>query len=594
MRNFFIGIIEDNAIGFTYKQILNGFLSDYYGFPATTNFNPIYTNEPLIWNIFYFLNNFLDATIVYSLMVILSFLLLFIAGYKLFKFFSDDKVIAASLSLILTFSPYMYYQTQSHLNLSQVWILVLYILSIIKAKRLREFILTGVILSILLLVSTYLGYFALLFTGIYTITKLFVVKGLNLKRLTINMASLFFVFTIISFVTLLPFLTNNLGLFNKGSNVNESMAIPARTYEEFFYFTSRPWYYLLPSIENPWFGGLAQKAISSLQNDWGYWLTTNHFPREHTASYLGYLNLIFALLGVYYLYIKLRELGLLNSNKIPKLIKPTEENFLSNKAINTYTNILILGITGIVLFILTMPPYLTLDLNRIYTPSHMLFGVFPTFRVLARIGILILLIELMFTGLGYLLLLKALKNFRLKYLALIPIIVISLMEFYVPIKLTDVSSAPRVYQYLNQEIDGKTPIVVYPYSKANDTLFWMREHKKPLINPSGYTRLADNFESAKFTSELKTCNGLINARNLGAEYFLLFSNMVEPNDLAFFSDNPLLTLTAEFEEQGAKQNSNKFITIYNKVDSADFSAKIYRLNEVSPTLLSNCQLKEGD
>ena len=192
-----------------------------------------------------------------------------------------------------------------------------------------------------------------------------------------------------------------------------------------------------------------------------------------------------------------------------------------------------LGLTAIFLAVLTMPPIFFVAGKAIYTPSYILFRLFPMFRVLSRLGIVVLLIELVFTSLGYLRVYEALKRYRFMIVFLA---MISLAEFYIPVRFTNLSAPPQAYEYLKTSGIESAPIVVYPYSKTTEALYWVYYHNFPLVNSRGF----ENSEA--LTKSLATCEGVRAAAELGARYLVSFQTTEDTN-----VDTKNLTKITEFD-----------------------------------------------
>ncbi|PIR43015.1 hypothetical protein COV24_05175 [candidate division WWE3 bacterium CG10_big_fil_rev_8_21_14_0_10_32_10] len=636
LEKYVVGVFEDNTsllvFPYLYKYLGNDFVK-YIGYPFGENFSP-FSNEPFYWLINFYLGRYVNNIMLYNFLIILTFLLTFFVSLIFFKFLINNLKISLVLSVVFALSPYLLYQSRSHLSLFSIWIFIVYVLFLIKAERKKQFVYTGLIFSIMVGLSNYLAYFAFLFTSLHFFAKALIRKIFRLKYFSKKLFLNYFILAITalfaSLIILYPFIRNNFSIPkskepvftqidgepieivggswklepNKeiiNSDKNSPLDSYNRSMEDFFYFTSRPWYYFLPSPENPWFGRLTTKVIDWLQNDWGYWLTSNYFPSEHTASYLGIINFIFAVLGVIYIIKKVKS-GKVESQKLmgsdkthaKRSFQPrqgyggqvvsTLRMMLSSRLnlsiihypVSTnkkYLTILTLGLVGILLSILTLPPYFTISLHKIYMPSYLLWKIFPMFRVLARLGILILLIELVYTGYGYVFFLnflkKRIKKLKIKnsstsfykflsllvhnwpftsFFLLAPFFVLSLMEFYVPVKITDVSSTPKVFTYIRNNTPIDSAIAVYPYSKTNESVFWMREYMRRLVNPRDFARSDYGFSSKDFTFNLNTCKGLIEARNLGTNYVIYFNTIDNDKSLNFFANVSILDKMVDYKD----------------------------------------------
>lgn len=567
--NYLYGILEDNA-----GLLVGKFWSFLDAFGVGRD---VLSSQPLTIDVFVLLTRFFDAVFLINVFVVLMLLLNVYFFYRLLRVFVEDKVFSVFLALLFGIAPYTIYHSQNHITLVVVWVLIFGIERILKSVTFKDYFLLGLYLAFATLMSNYYGYFLLIFLPIFMVVRYVLFKW---TKNEINFKNEFFGFLIsvitcvfVSGIVLIPYVRSNflsLGerveigvmsevvggeeveivgdswklspeLVDENNNpisteiVAKNTTDTRRTLEEFFYFTLRPWYLFLPAPDNPFFGNLTNEAISFLQNDWGYWLTTNYFPREHVAGYLGWVNFVIGLFGIYYVYIK----------------------FKKDKSDKKYLNAIILGITAIFLIIITLPPYITISLQKIYTPSYILYLIFPMFRSLARIGIMVLAIQLIFTGFGYLWIKEKLQITKLtkyKYLLFVPFFVISFMEFYMPPVITDVSTPPQIFTYIKNNTPNDSKIAIYPGKESARTIFWVKEYQRQFVNPSYYIAPKFGFDANDFTNNLYTCQGLLEARNLGVDY-LIYTKPNNPtkNDLKkqnYFQNTLLLTKISQFDDNG--------------------------------------------
>jgi hypothetical protein len=569
LHNNVIGILEDNVGALSFARLYEIFgpgFANYLGYPYGTPSYAVSFTEPL-FNAFYFLFFRLDPVLLYNLFVLGAFILAFISSFLFFKWFFERPQIALFMAALLTFSPYLYYHTRSHLALSQVWLIPPYILLLMGAKKPLHFVLLGFFLTIITAVSNYLGFFALVFTVFYFLCREMISRFAGVKYWTKNVV-LGYVFMALIFVFSTGALlwshidANYLGQQTSGDRALGVLA--ERSYEDFFIYSSRPWYYFLPSAENPFFGDITQGALDYMWHDWQYFLAQkNYYVTEHSASYLGWVNFIMACLGGMWL--------------LKRFIKKRNQAKWSKEA-----EVLTLGLVGFLLVLLTMPPYATISGQLIYMPSQILYHVFPMFRVLVRLGIFILLIQLIFTGFGYLQIMEWLKaKFALRflpYLVIFPVFIFSLAEFYVPITITSISPPPKVYSYIGENVSELSPIAVYPYERTRDAPFWMSVYQQPLVNPMRYSSPKNEFYAGRFTEELVTCEGLINAQNLGVKYIVYFIGQ-DPNyskNLEFFESVGGLGLVERFDDAVEDVFDSRFIRSGNFKDNSAF---LYVLEE---------------
>jgi hypothetical protein len=588
--NFFIGSLEDNLGYFVLTYLLRFFGEGYVSlinYPFGVDFFLRPSNQPLFHTPLLVLGSTFNSMVVYNVVVVLSVALALVASFWFFKHFLKSGFISVLCSFIFVFSSYFYYHSKSHLDLIQVWALVVFVLTFLKAKTYLQYFLSGAVLVAVTLISNYLGFVGIVFVSIYCAVDLLLTRGLgDLKKKLISIFVLGLTFILGAGVFLLPYIEIN--YFSEGSQIvgvedgdswkivqdagggaGEDVEIPqtgflSRPLEDFFVFSSRPWYYFLPSVDNPFLGSASASVIEFLQNSWGYWLTSNYFVSEHSTSYLGYVNLLFAAVGVYAVY----RGGMLSfSLKTKKVLG-------------------VLLITAFGLAVVSMPPYFTINLKEYYLPSYFIWKVFPMFRVLSRLGILVLLIELVFTGVGFMVFAKFIAGSSRKFkklgsfVILIPF-TLSLMEFYVPPEITKVEDIPEVYTYIKLNTPEDSVIAVYPLSSSEYTLFWMQEHGRAIINTGKLERPEFGFYPKDFTQKLPTCVGILEARNLGATHILSFAKGGLPPESYFESSN-MLTKIYGYENndfKSGKINSRRFFEVNDIGSKSIQKVSLYRINE---------------
>lgn len=533
LTDFIFGFIEDNAGFFALPKLISGLngCTDFIGYPTGMCQNLFQNNQPFIFIPTYLLAKLLGPVPAYNLIVLGGLALNFLFALRFFKQLFG-RFIALLLATTFVFSPYLAYQGRSHFDLLQVWPVIWFFHTLFFSQSHHKPIYLGLLLALTTGISSYLGYFTGLASALYLGFSFLTAQGKReaLKTSLPKVFKALAVFLLTTIVFMLPYLKSNyLTPRVRIENAVDAKAVN-RPFEDFVIFSSRPWYYLLPSVDNPFFGQMSQRLLDRLASTNNY-LTQNYFKAEHSASFLGWVTILVALIGV---------AGV--SSRTPQTPHPLPHTRL--------TLPLLLTICGLV--ILTIPPAVSINGLQIYTPSYLLFKAFPMFRVLSRMGIIIMLFTLTFAGYGY----KTLSDFLLKKNIGLTIVrwVLSLLtlfsvaQLYVPPKITHVGTPPRIYSYLGQMDPLKSPVVVYPYNKTNEAIFWLTTHQKALINPRSYSYKATNFDSEVFTNLLKTTRGLEHAKTLGARYLVYFYETNQKESSDFFATSTLLTKIGDFKE----------------------------------------------
>ncbi len=545
---------------FSLPRLISGLrgCTDFVGYPTGLCQNLLLINEPLIFISTFVLAKLVDPVLAYNLVVLGGTVLNFCLAYKFLKKLVG-RFVAFLLSTVFLFSPFLAYQSRAHFDLLQFWSVIWFLDILFLSKSRRKAIYLGLLLTLITGISNYLGYFTILFTTLYLIFSL-LSRPNKLSTLSLNCRDVVKgtgVFILTSSIFMAPYIKAN--FFTPRVRVDENVNPKAvnRPFEDFITFSSRPWYYLLPSVDNPFFGRVSQKLLDQISSG-GNYLTQNYFKAEHSASYLGWVNLLLAFAGIFYMFrhkTSSQTLSLLNYSA------------------------LLTTIVGLI--ILTMPPSITINGVTLYTPSYILFKVFPMFRVLARAGALIGFLILIFTGFGYLALinLATAKKIPRRAIQLILLILglFSVAEFFIPLKITHVGTPPKVYAFIGETDVLKSPMVIYPYNKTNGAYFWLTTHNQPLINPRMYENRETGFKSEDFTKLLNAPNGLEKAHDMGAKYLVYFYEDDKKESADFFSYSPLLEHVADFSETGLDEHQfGIFVRVIEAGPVTTNSASLYR------------------
>lgn len=466
-----IGGIEDNINLFVYPAVYeNAVILKNLVVSGATPIHLFNDNQWILWTTYYFFASKMNPVFFYNLFLCATVLLNLGVAYWFFQKFVPKKSLAIPLSIIFNSSGYFMYHYRAHIDLSQVWITLIF-LGLFLTKNFRyKYIALGLFLGIITGISNYLAYFLLLFISVYTLCR-YLYTLVNTHREINNTGFLKEFFLLIlsyfffTFIILSGYLSTNFSV--SATEINTSQNITFRSFEDFTIFTSRPWYYFLPSVDNPFFGNFSSQVINFLQNKWGYFLAQNYFKSEHAASFLGYVNLLLAFVGFVY-------------------FQKTQKN--NNNVVLLYT----LLVTAGVLIIFTLPPLFTISGVEIYSPSYLLYKIFPMFRVLARLGIYILLILLVFTGYGYIFVINTVysllhgrtRPFLVKLaqiFSILILLIISWAEFYVPIKITNLNGGLDIFGPLQKDTVGEASILVYPGEKEYLAFVTYPYHQQLLI-----------------------------------------------------------------------------------------------------------------
>jgi hypothetical protein len=553
--HYLFGIYEDNVFYIAINQcktILGYQTANCIGYPYGTGFNMFANYQPLLWNSYFFLSRFVDAVAVYNSYILVGLLATWLSAYFLYKHLFTNKLLGIILGAIFTFSPYFWYQARSHMDLVQGWTLVVFVLLLLRTKTLKSYIYIALWSALTAGVCSYFFYIEQLLMLGYTAYVVIVRK--KDWRGTLGKTSIYYVVTLVlTALVLSSFLINEYypkvketivcKIYNcrqiVGNHSSQS-SVPNRPLVDFTTFSTRPWYFITPPVDNPITGKIGSSIIALLQNKWGSYLAQNYFPSEHSAAFLGWLNLLLGLFGIY-----------------------VAVKFKKGRG-------LVLGIM-LATMCLMLPPVIQLKGLTLYLPSFILYKVFSMYRVLSRLGVVVLMMWLVFVGHSLTYITSKVRQ-PFQSLVLAGYTVVALAEFYIPINLVAISKAPQVYQYLGSIAAKSDAYAVYPQNKATQALFWISRANMPFVNPRDLKRPSINFTSADFTTKLPTCEGLNTAKALGVTYIIYFPKAPDKNSTAaeFFDNTAYLTRVAVFNETTPTHVGNKFwnVTSINESDSA--------------------------
>ena len=498
---------------------------------GTSDFSPLYgapfggnvynnNNEFIIWRFFDVLSSLTQPIFAFNLLIILSSVLTVYFTYRLSsRWFT--KEISIFIAVCFVFSTYFLEKMSNHLALTQVWVIPVffdYILFAITTNKTFMYFKTGLLLAIFCLISNYLGFFLILFVISSFISQIALQIGYKKALFNIikNYGALFIATFIVLILYLLPYIkTSYLNISTNGSEAYQVV----RPMEDLFYFSARPWFYVLPSIKNPIFGTLTRQVIEKLSST-NYFLFNNYVPAEHSATFFGWIPLILATLYV------------IKVSKSWKSIAPQKQMY-----------IVILLMFLLVAFLLSTPPFFTLSGYKIYLPGYLMYAYIKVFRVTARVGILMYFSILQLAGFFMLDLSQKISR-RLLMTLLIFFTLFNVAQMIIPVHVTNVASTPDIYTYIAKSTPTDSIIAVYPYSKSNVALYWMPVYERGFINPRDLK--TNGFDANVFTKNLLSPSGIAEAKDIGVDYIVFYKEGLALPEELFTSD--LIVSEKEFPD----------------------------------------------
>ena len=353
---------------------------------------PMFLNQPALLVPILLLAKITAPFTVYNIIILLSFPLTCFFAFRFFRRFFGPH-LAFVLALAFTFSPYHLYKIYNHVDLAQIWVFPLCFSALLDFDRemsSRNALKLGGVLALATLTSNYYGYFLLLITACFFIIRT-AKSALNGKNGSFLIVAKSYLLLVTSYLLLtLPFLLPYIRVNYLGEDLarpgGRTLAVQ-RGLTDFVAFSARPWYFVVPPVNHPVLGKMAQSIYDRLSGT-GYFLFDDFFWEEHSAVFLGWANLTLAGFAVLKA-LRSRHLGISNSKF---LISKTEEGH--TKQIRTFFWL------AIILAFLSGPPFFTIAGLKVYLPSYVLMKLFPMFRTLSRLGAPILLCVLVLAGYG--------------------------------------------------------------------------------------------------------------------------------------------------------------------------------------------------
>lgn len=427
-----------------------------------------------------FLTLLLDDVTAYNLVLLLSFPTAALAMYTLVRFVlrqfnggQSDRIVTVLAFLsgfIFSFSPYHFWKAYNHLDLSLIWPLPLFFLALLylekssvigQVKTLwRAVWFLSLVWAATILTNFYYGYFLLLLLLTYLFAKTFSTFVLERKfYLTRRLLWSIFLSALLTFLLVLPAMYST--LINQQSRGGQSF-LRRDSYERplmnLVSLSSRPWDFLLPSTDHPFWGSFSKNVIRWIQEK-GRDFKTVSGPAHERNIYLGLINLVLFVLS-FVLLIKSGDFR----RRFGRLV-------------------LSLQISAAFLTLVSSPPYIFLGGRTIYLPAFFLYQVFPMFRTYLRLGVLVLMLVTVISCLVLYYLWPRPLNRRRSLVFWGFLIFLSGFDFlnFPPSKSIDLKTPPS-YQWLTQR-EGQFSVIEYPQDfNVSEALFFQRMHRKGVLN----------------------------------------------------------------------------------------------------------------
>ncbi|MFH1565761.1 MAG: hypothetical protein ABIB98_00970 [bacterium] len=555
LNTYVYGIIGDNFWWFiwgwwskNYQSL--GFNDIYHNvLYGIGGFEHIYWNSthPLGWGIASELIKNLPTNFAYNMLVLPTFPLAAFFAYLLFHHLTKNKYISFAFGLIFSFSPYHIFSSQRHTELAITWVIPLVIWTFLLAfekKTFKFILLASFSLALTMLSSIYWGVYLAIFTFCLLISFIVVdllltskfqikFKMIGIRNLWKKYLSFYVVYLLLFTLIAAPFLFSYIkaNYFQEQDMtrgwVYQNTMVVKRGLADFMLYSIMPYHFIIPPSQNPITGEIGVKMVNFIKDNWNYFLAKNYVFSEHGGDFLGWANAFLFLFTIFWVIKKLFRVSKLGF-KNPKQKEDLER----------IRYMLAFVVSGVLLYSFSMPPYFTISGFKIYTPSYLIYTLFPMLRTLSRMGVIIflcvLLVNAMFLGIRV-------KGQRLKlkmrnYTFILIFTLIALAEFYMPLKYLDDSVPPKAYAYIGTKDDkvkvdyvtdkgreykyvGPSFVAEYPWG-YDIAAFYQKYHKKGFANPLFYVNPYLKFNGIEFSYELDSEGGIKKAYDLGVRYVI--------------------------------------------------------------------------
>ena len=433
--------------------------------------------------------------------ILLSFILSSFFVYLLVYMFTKNTLAAFLSGLIYGFCPYHFAKSWEHLSLAQTQWIPLVFIFLFKIKQTPKAVYAALLGASLFIVGVFEYHYAIfvfLATGLFIVYEFIYERAKSIPALKV----VFFGLVIGGCLSLLGAFSYLKQLFTIS---NTSEAAFTQTYVRplsyLFAQSARPLSYFLPASAHPVFGNFTKSMFGTIFYGRG-WI--------EQSLYLGWVPVLLSFVA--YKTWRRRD-----------KTKPLTNN---NLAIGYFV------ILAILAFLFSMPPYFNLGLFKIYFPSFFMHKFLPMLRAYARFGVMVVLAVSVLAGFGFNYILQRLRSRKMRLALSILIISVVMFEFIniPPLRATDVSKVPKVYEWLAKQ-PGDFAIVEYPLGDATageasmpyNYLLWQRVHKKKLIN--GAKLGTPSFKIKKKINKItdKQTPGIL--KWLGAKYVIVHSDI---------------------------------------------------------------------
>jgi len=435
------------------------------------------------------LTRLFGVTSAYNLIIILSFVLTFLAGYLLANKLFKNKLAAVFSAAIITFLPYRIAQTKVHISLASThWLIfsLYFLIALWKKPNFKNSLLLAIFSAVTLLDNFQYGFFLAAIAGVFLLYSLFWSLAAKKTKLWSRFLLWGAVAAAITFALAVLFDP----IIIKGP---QNMG-PTRDTSELTVYSAHGFYYLLPSPELKFFSEFKAQRFQYLLDT----LKTNTIEQ---TLYLGWIPLILALASL-------------------AGVKKIKEKFW-------YVFVWVLFLTGA---FFSFAPTITLGPFKINTPAFYIFKVLPQIRVYSRFGFLSGVAIALLAGYFLAGLSAKIKNKSATYLFAFSLLILSLICFCpATVSFQNVNQIPNIYDNLKKLPVG--PLVEYPLLPADEPLsydYLVAQIKHHFSLVYGATPASEGDKLRRELLDPSSAQTITRLKELGVKYIIVHGDKYTP------------------------------------------------------------------
>jgi len=487
-------------------------------------FSPL-ASTSVVFPVGYFIIKWLsiltNEIIMYNLIISLSFVFSGLFAFILARYLTKDSLASFFTGLIFAFCPYHFSKSWQYLGLSEIQWLPLYIYFLISLKD-RPRIKGAILLALVLFIFSenyfyvYLVLVATLLLFIASILRKDYAEKMNFAKFLALSAGIVFLLT----------LPTTYGVYRDYlfSPPKEAVLLFYRPFQDLFSQSARPLSYFLPSVSNPFLGGITEMFLGS--NLYGV-----NFS-EHTL-YVGWTTIIIAL----FVLLKMKQ------------------RYTDITGLFYIRYFALLAITA---WFFSQPPWWNWLGLRIFMPSFFMYKILPMFRAYARFGVMVMLAMSVLAGFGLKFILSYFKSEKIRFLVFVACCGLIIFEFwnYPPFRIIDVSQPPEVYIWLKQQ-PSNIVIAEYPLDLEGwraEYRLYQTKHYKRMIN--GVSLGSYAYKVSRSIEKLSAISSANTLKWMGVKYVIVHRDYYQQTglvdqleELQMVAKNPNLKLVKTFPAQ---------------------------------------------